>query len=40
MTFSAIFAIIVGVGMIGQWTFSFATKQIPEIQSEPIWIWF
>ncbi len=40
MTYSAVFAIIVGAGMIGQWTVSYATKQIPEIQSEPIRIWF
>ena len=40
MIFSAIFAIIVGIGMIGQWTVSYATKQIPKIQSEPIRIWF
>ena len=39
MMFSAMFAIIVGVGMIGQWTLSFTTKQITEIQSEPIRIW-
>jgi hypothetical protein len=40
MIFSAIFAIIVGVGMIGQWSLSYASKQIPELTSEPIRIWF
>ena len=40
MTFPAIFAILVGLGMIGQWTSSFITKQIPELKSEPIRIWF
>ena len=40
MTFSAIFAIIVGLGMIGQWTASFLSKQIPELKTEPIRIWF
>ena len=40
MTLSAIFAIIVGAGMIGQWTLSFLTHQIPELQSEPIRIGF
>ena len=34
MTFPAIFAIIVGLGMIGQWAASYIGKQIPELQSE------
>ena len=40
MSFPAIFAIIVGVGMIGQWTFSYLSKQIPELKTEPIRILF
>jgi len=40
MTFPAVFAILVGVGMIGQWAASFIGKQIPELQSEPIRIRF
>ncbi len=40
MRFTAIFALIVGLGMIGQWTMSFITKQIPELETEPIRIWF
>ena len=40
MMFSALFAIIVGVGMIGQWIISYASKQIPELKTEPIRIWF
>jgi hypothetical protein len=40
MTFPAIFAIVVGIGMIGQWAVSYASKQIPELTSEPIRIWF
>jgi len=40
MIFPAVFAIIVGLGMIGQWTASFVTKQIPELKTEPIRIWF
>lgn len=40
MTFAAAFAIIVGIGMIGQWTFSLISKQVPEIQDEPIRIAF
>ncbi|GMR11662.1 MAG: hypothetical protein BMS9Abin28_2499 [Anaerolineae bacterium] len=40
MTFSAIFAILVGAAMIGQWTASYVTEQIQELQSEPLRIWF
>jgi len=40
MTFPAVFAIIVGIGMIGQWTVSYLSKQIPELKSEPIRIGF
>lgn len=40
MTFAAVFAIIVGIGMIGQWTFSLISKQVPEVRSEPIRIAF
>jgi len=40
MKFAAVFSIIVGVGMIGQWSVSFVTKQIPEMKTEPIRIWF
>jgi hypothetical protein len=40
MKFSAIFSIIVGVGMIVQWIMSFVTKQIPELKTEPIRIGF
>ncbi len=40
MVFPAIFAIIVGVGMIAQWTVSYISKQIPELKTEPIRIWF
>jgi hypothetical protein len=40
MTFPAVFAIIVGLGMIGQWAASFVSKQIPELETEPIRIWF
>lgn len=34
MTFPAIFFIIVGIAMIGQWTFSLATRQVPELKTE------
>lgn len=40
MIFFAIFALIVGLGMIGQWIMSFITKQIPELETQPIRIWF
>jgi len=40
MLFPAIFALIVGLGMIGQWIMSFITEQIPELETEPFRIWF
>jgi len=40
MTFSAVFSLLVGTGMIGQWTLSYLTRQIPELTTEPIRIWF
>ena len=36
MIFPAVFAITVGLGMIGQWIASFVSKQIPELKTEPI----
>ncbi len=40
MKFSSIYALLVGVGMIAQWTASYAGKQIPELKTEPIRIAF
>jgi len=40
MMYPAVFSIVIGVGMIGQWSASFATKQIPELNTEPFRIWF
>lgn len=40
MKFAAIFSIIVGVGMIGQWMMSYINKQIIELKTEPIRILF
>ncbi|MCK4356732.1 hypothetical protein KAW44_06595 [Candidatus Bipolaricaulota bacterium] len=40
MVFASVFAIIVGLGMIIQWTMSYVSKQIPELDTEPIRIWF
>ena len=40
MIFSSIFAIVVGIGMIAQWTMSYKARNIPELQTEPIRIYF
>jgi hypothetical protein len=40
VTLPAIFAFLIGVGMIGQWTVSFLSRQIPELKTEPYRIWF
>jgi hypothetical protein len=40
MIFPSIFAILVGSGMIGMWSVSFFSKQIPELESEPVRIKF
>jgi len=40
MVFAAFFAIVVGLGMVAQWTMSYVNKQIPELTSEPIRIAF
>jgi hypothetical protein len=40
MIFPAIFAIIVGMGMIGQWALSYFSQQIPELETERIRILF
>jgi hypothetical protein len=40
MTFAAIFAIVVGAGMIGLWTFLCVSRQIPELETEPLRIGF
>lgn len=40
LTFPAIYAILVGVLMLGQWAFFLATKQVPELKTEPIRIAF
>ncbi|HUV15599.1 MAG TPA: hypothetical protein VMW28_03435 [Pelolinea sp.] len=40
MKFAAVFSIIVGMGMNGQWLMSYLTRQIPELKSEPIRIAF
>ena len=40
MNFPAIFAIVVGMGMIAQWAMSFFNHQIPELKTEPLRIAF
>jgi len=40
MKIAAIYAILIGVGMIAQWMMSYVNKQIPELKTEPIRIWF
>jgi hypothetical protein len=40
MTFAAVFAIIVGAGMFGQWLFFYVTGQIVELKTEPVRIGF
>ena len=40
MKFSAIFGIVVGLGMIGQWLLFYITRQIPELETEPVRIKF
>lgn len=40
MVFSAVYALIVGTLMIGQWIFFISTGRVPEFQSEPVRIAF
>jgi hypothetical protein len=40
MTFASLYAILVGIAMIGQWAFSLARKQVPELKSEPLRLGF
>lgn len=40
MIFPAIFAMVVGIGMLGMWAVSYYKNQIPELESEPIRIKF
>ncbi|MBN1640270.1 MAG: hypothetical protein JXA09_03465 [Anaerolineae bacterium] len=40
MTFAAIYAIVVGVGMIGQWSASLYSRRVPELVTEPFRIGF
>ncbi len=37
---SGIYAIVIGIGIIGLWTMLYVTKQIPESKTEPVAIRF
>jgi len=37
---SGIYAIVIGIGIIGLWTMLLLTKQVPELKTEPIAIKF
>ena len=40
LVISGIYAIVIGIGIIGLWLMLYLTKQIPELNSEPIAIVF
>ena len=40
MVFSAVYAIVIGAGMVGQWSVSYLSGKIPELETEPYRIWF
>jgi len=40
MTFAALYTIVIGIMMMGQWGFFIATKQVPELETEPVRIGF
>ena len=40
MIFPGIFGLVVGLGILGQWLSSYLRDQIPELETEPIRIWF
>ena len=40
MIFSAVYAIVIGIGILGMWSFLLLTKQVPELETEPIRIRF
>ncbi len=40
MIFPGLFAIIVGIGMIGMWSLLLITRQVPELETEPLRIRF
>ena len=40
MVFAGVYAMVVGIGMIGQWGLSLVKKEVPEVETEPIRIGF
>lgn len=40
MLFPALFGIVVGSGMVVEWSFFYFSRQIPELETEPIRIGF
>lgn len=40
LTLVAWFAVLVGLGMIGQWAVSLGSRQVPELRTEPVRIAF
>ena len=40
LVISGIYAIVIGIGIIGLWLMLYRTKQIPELETEPIAIAF
>jgi hypothetical protein len=40
MIFAAVFALVAGTGMIGQWVLSLVSSQVPELETEPLRIRF
>jgi len=40
MIFPVVFSIIVGIGMIAQWSLTYFSKQIPELETERVRILF
>jgi hypothetical protein len=40
VTFPALYAIVVGVLMIGQWAFFLGSGQVPELKTEPVRVRF
>ena len=40
MVFASVFALVVGVSMIGQWLLFLLTGQVPELETEPLRIRF
>ncbi|TFG19042.1 MAG: hypothetical protein EU533_07160 [Promethearchaeota archaeon] len=40
LTISGIYAILIGIGIIGLWTMLLRTKKVPELENEPVAIKF